>query len=60
MLDFSELITFHFLVRSLLEWRKNIGILKDINPIGKIPMRPFGTKECLPTIPLKFLWIRPL
>jgi hypothetical protein len=43
MLNFSELIAFHFLVRSLLEWRKNVGILKDINPIGTIPMRPFGT-----------------
>jgi hypothetical protein len=43
-----------------LKCRKNIGILKDLNPIGKIPMRPFGTKECFPTIILKILWIGPL
>jgi hypothetical protein len=30
------------------------------NPIGKIPMWPFGTKECFPTISLKFPWIGPL
>jgi hypothetical protein len=28
-----------------LRRRENILILNDLNPIGKIPMRPFGTKE---------------
>nr|AAO38491.1 hypothetical protein [Oryza sativa Japonica Group]ABF98322.1 hypothetical protein LOC_Os03g48730 [Oryza sativa Japonica Group] len=28
-----------------LNWRKNIGILEDYNPIGKFPMKPFETKD---------------
>jgi hypothetical protein len=31
--------------RAPLNWRKNIRILEDFNPIGKFPMKLFETKD---------------
>ena len=38
---------------------ENIRILKDPNSIGKILIKPIGTKEYFSTILLELLWIEP-
>jgi hypothetical protein len=41
MLPFANNI-YHRNIHPPLEWRKNIGFLKDFIPIGNFPTRPFG------------------
>jgi hypothetical protein len=31
--------------RPLLEQRKSVGILEDLDPIGNFPLKAFGTKD---------------